>query len=101
MQVGVSAAAAGSAYVELGHTKVIAAVHGPRDTGSSGAGAGNTAGGLSGRLVVDFRATPWCGAAGVAASSSAPFGKESNREMAALVASALEPAILFDRFPKV
>jgi ribonuclease PH len=99
MQVGVSAAAAGSAYVELGKTKVMAAVHGPRDTGSGGVGPGGAAGG---RLAVDWRATPWAlggGGSGGGAPSSA--GREAGRELAALVAAALEPAILFDRFPKV
>ena len=96
MQVGTSAAAAGSAYVELGRTKVMAAVHGPRDTG----GAGGSGAASSGRLVVDLRATPWAGGLG-ASSSTTIAGREAGRELAALVAAALEPAILFDRFPKV
>jgi len=92
MQVGVCAGVAGSAYVEVGRTKVMAAVHGPRDV--SGGGGGDL---TRGRLAVEFRAAPWCAAG---SSRGGPAG-EAGREAAALVAAALEPAILFEAFPKV
>lgn len=88
--------------MELGRTKVMAAAHGPRDGGGGGGGA-SSSNPLSGRLAVEFRAAPWVAGAGGGGVSSAAGGRagEAGREAAALIAAALEPAILFDAFPKV
>ncbi|XP_067159045.1 exosome complex component MTR3 [Apteryx mantelli] len=91
-RAGLLSQAEGSAYVELGGgTKVLCAAWGPREAAAE-PGGGAAAGG---RLVCEFRRAPFAGRGPRAAA-----GREAEREAAAALREALEPAVRLARYPR-
>lgn len=81
--------ASGSCYIEMGDTKVICGVYGPREAGSKGLYS------ESGRLVVDFKYAPF----------SLPLWREQRqtaqeRDTCRIIEQALSPSVMLDKFPK-
>ena len=103
LQVNGSPSCAGSAYVELGRTRVSATVYGPHDAARPGGTGGGEAAATvarsaapgdesgAGVLSVEVRlAAPWGGSGGV----------ERERALAAAICSALAPSLFLDRLPR-
>ncbi|XP_032833833.1 exosome complex component MTR3 [Petromyzon marinus] len=89
-RAGLLSQAKGSAYVEAKNTKVLCAVHGPREV------LRREDFSMSGRLYCDFRVAPFAGARRCEARP--PGGDE--REAALAVVQALEAAVRLHRYPK-
>ncbi|MGC9008991.1 MAG: exosome complex exonuclease Rrp41 [Sulfolobales archaeon] len=90
MEVGILKNADGSAYVEYGNTKILAAVYGPRDPGAK-------------HMVIPNRAVIRC------RYHMAPFSTHERKspapsrreiELSKVIREALEPAILVENFPR-
>ncbi|XP_064375395.1 exosome complex component MTR3 [Dromaius novaehollandiae] len=93
-RAGLLSQAEGSAYVELGGgTKVLCAAWGPREAAAEPGGGGAAAAG--GRLVCEFRRAPFAGRGPRGAA-----GREAEREAAAALREALEPAVRLARYPR-
>ncbi|XP_068812472.1 exosome complex component MTR3 [Struthio camelus] len=93
-RAGLLSQAEGSAYVELGSgTKVLCAAWGPREAAAEPGGGGAAAAG--GRLVCEFRRAPFAGRGPRAAAA-----REAEREAAAALREALEPAVRLARYPR-
>ncbi|NXI34979.1 EXOS6 protein, partial [Galbula dea] len=95
-RAGLLSQAEGSAYVELGGgTKVLCAAWGPREA----AEPGTPAPGAGGRLLCEFRRAPFaCRGARWRPGSAAE--REAEREAAAALREALEPAVRLARYPR-
>lgn len=94
-RAGLLSQAEGSAYVELGGgTKVLCAAWGPREAAEPGAAA---AGG--GRLLCEFRRAPFAGR-GARWRPGSAAEREAEREAAAALREALEPAVRLARYPR-
>ncbi|XP_078712345.1 exosome complex component MTR3 [Lampetra fluviatilis] len=89
-RAGLLSQAKGSAYVEAKNTKVLCAVHGPREV------LRREDFSMRGRLYCDFRVAPFAGARRCEARP--PGGDE--REAALAVVQALEAAVRLHRYPK-
>ncbi len=90
MEVGILKNADGSAYVEYGNTKILAAVYGPRDPGAK-------------HMVIPNRAVIRC------RYHMAPFSTHERKspapsrreiELSKVIREALEPAVLVENFPR-
>lgn len=90
MEVGVLKNADGSAYVEYGNTKILAAVYGPRDPGVK-------------HVLLPNRATLRC------RYHMAPFSTHERKspaptrreiELSKVIREALEPAVIVEAFPR-
>ncbi|MEL9929449.1 MAG: exosome complex exonuclease Rrp41 [Sulfolobales archaeon] len=90
MEVGVLKNADGSAYVEYGNTKIIAAVYGPRDPGTK-------------HILLPNRAAIRC------RYHMAPFSTHDRKspaptrreiELSKVIREALEPAVIVESFPR-
>ncbi|XP_072202736.1 exosome complex component MTR3 [Excalfactoria chinensis] len=93
-RAGLLSQAEGSAYVELsGGTKVLCAAWGPREAAEPGAAPG------AGRLTCDFRRAPFC-ARGARPRPGGAAEREAEREAAAALREALEPAVRLSRYPR-
>ncbi|KAM9227985.1 exosome complex component MTR3 [Leptosomus discolor] len=93
-RAGLLSQAEGSAYVELGGgTKVLCAAWGPREPAEPGAAAGG------GQLLCEFRRAPFAGRGGRWRPGSA-VEREAEREAAAALREALEPAVRLARYPR-
>ncbi|KAM6117871.1 exosome complex component MTR3 [Pterocles gutturalis] len=96
-RAGLLSQAEGSAYVELsGGTKVLCAAWGPREAAEPGGGSAAAAGG---RLVCEFRRAPFAGR-GARVRPGSAAEREAEREAAALLRAALEPAVRLARYPR-
>ncbi|NXC21281.1 EXOS6 protein, partial [Corythaeola cristata] len=94
-RAGLLSQAEGSAYVELrGGTKVLCAAWGPREAAEPGAAA---AGG--GQLLCEFRRAPFAGR-GARWRPGSAAEREAEREAAAELREALEPAVRLARYPR-
>ena len=101
VKVGILAGAAGSAYVEMGGTKALCAVYGPRE-GVRPAGGG-TVDMEVGLLVCDVKLSAFSNSgkrAAAAGSGSSTAAAAAERELTAVVHAALLPAVLLHTFPK-
>lgn len=98
--------AQGSCYLELGSTKVLAAVYGPRDFDRQGSGAGHIASGgssdaqqttvgESGLLICNVKLAPFCLRSG--RRSTEPSNCE--RELSQLLTAALQSSVCLHMFP--
>ncbi|XP_075621305.1 exosome complex component MTR3 [Balearica regulorum gibbericeps] len=95
-RAGLLSQAEGSAYVELGGgTKVLCAAWGPREAAEPGAAA--PAG--TGRLLCEFRRAPFAGR-GARWRPGSASEREAEREAAAALREALEPAVRLARYPR-
>ncbi|XP_054026253.1 exosome complex component MTR3 [Dryobates pubescens] len=93
-RAGLLSQAEGSAYVELsGGTKVLCAAWGPREAAEPGAPAGG------GRLLCEFRRAPFAGR-GARCRPGSAAEREAEREAAAALREALEPAVRLARYPR-
>uniref|UniRef100_A0A8C2TJR3 Exosome component 6 n=2 Tax=Coturnix japonica TaxID=93934 RepID=A0A8C2TJR3_COTJA len=93
-RAGLLSQAEGSAYVELsGGTKVLCAAWGPREAAEPGGAV------AAGRLVCDFRRAPFC-ARGARPRPGGAAEREAEREAAAALREALEPAVRLSRYPR-
>ncbi|XP_031471118.1 exosome complex component MTR3 [Phasianus colchicus] len=93
-RAGLLSQAEGSAYVELsGGTKVLCAAWGPREAAEPGGAVG------AGRLLCDFRRAPFC-ARGARPRPGGAAEREAEREAAAALREALEPAVRLSRYPR-
>ncbi|XP_056356418.1 exosome complex component MTR3 [Oenanthe melanoleuca] len=89
-RAGLLSQAQGSAYVELGSgTKVLCAAWGPRESAEPGPG----------RLLCEFRRAPFAGR-GARGRPGAAAEREAEREAAAALREALEPAVRLGRYPR-
>ncbi|NXB85020.1 EXOS6 protein, partial [Vidua chalybeata] len=89
-RAGLLSQAQGSAYVELGSgTKVLCAAWGPREAAEPGPG----------RLLCEFRRAPFAGR-GARGRPGAAAEREAEREAAAALREALEPAVRLGRYPR-
>jgi exosome complex component MTR3 len=99
LQVAVVSRASGSALVELGRTKLVCAVYGPRQQRRQGAGAGMGAGGGApserGRFSCELRFAPFA-----QAQRRARGVQTDERELSQQLAEALEVALLLNKFPR-
>ncbi|KAM6409042.1 exosome complex component MTR3 [Rhynochetos jubatus] len=96
-RAGLLSQAEGSAYVELsGGTKVLCAAWGPREAAEPGAAAATAAGG---RLLCEFRRAPFAGR-GARWRPGSAAEREAEREAAAALREALEPAVRLTRYPR-
>jgi ribonuclease PH len=93
LRVGINGQAAGSAFLELGSTKVCATVYGPRENAHAG-----TDGVSSGVLECRAQFAPFASRARRSLTSSAVF--EQERCLEALLHQALLPCLLLERCPK-
>ena len=96
LRVGVNRAAAGSSYVEMGSTKVMAAVYGPREAPPRGGAASGDAT-ASGALECAVQLAPF------AVRPRRPRGGatvEAGRQASQVLDAALRPALLLARYPK-
>ncbi|XP_042653651.1 exosome complex component MTR3 [Tyto alba] len=102
-RAGLLSQAEGSAYVELGSgTKVLCAAWGPREAaepGAAPAAGGGGGGGGGGRLVCEFRRAPFAGR-GARGRPGSAAEREAEREAAAALREALEPAVRLARYPR-
>uniref|UniRef100_A0A8C3CJD3 Exosome component 6 n=1 Tax=Cairina moschata TaxID=8855 RepID=A0A8C3CJD3_CAIMO len=100
-RAGLLSQAEGSAYVELsGGTKVLCAAWGPREAAEPGGGtAGGGGGGGGGRLVCEFRRAPFS-SRGARPRPGGAAEREAEREAAAALREALEPAVRLARYPR-
>ncbi|KAM9623947.1 exosome complex component MTR3 [Morphnus guianensis] len=95
-RAGLLSQAEGSAYVELGGgTKVLCAAWGPREAAEPGAAA--AAGG--GRLLCEFYRAPFAGR-GARRRPGSAAERDAEREAAAALREALEPAVRLARYPR-
>ncbi|NXS72889.1 EXOS6 protein, partial [Pandion haliaetus] len=95
-RAGLLSQAQGSAYVELGGgTKVLCAAWGPREAAEPGAAA--AVGG--GRLLCEFYRAPFAGR-GARRKPGSAAEREAEREAAAALREALEPAVRLARYPR-
>ena len=93
-RAGLLSQAEGSAYVELsGGTKVLCAAWGPREAAEPGGAV------AAGRLLCDFRRAPFC-ARGARPRPGGAAEREAEREAAAALREALEPAVRLSRYPR-
>ncbi|XP_017679657.1 PREDICTED: exosome complex component MTR3 [Lepidothrix coronata] len=89
-RAGLLSQAQGSAYVELGSgTKVLCAAWGPREAAEPGPG----------RLLCEFRRAPFAGR-GARGRPGGLAEREAEREAAAALREALEPAVRLGRYPR-
>ncbi|KAM6123541.1 exosome complex component MTR3 [Phoenicopterus ruber ruber] len=96
-RAGLLSQAEGSAYVELGGgTKVLCAAWGPREAAEPGAAAAAAGGG---RLLCEFRRAPFAGR-GARWRPGSAAEREAEREAAAVLREALEPAVRLARYPR-
>ncbi|XP_061863223.1 exosome complex component MTR3 [Colius striatus] len=94
-RAGLLSQAEGSAYVELsGGTKVLCAAWGPREAAEPGGAAA-----AGGRLLCEFRRAPFAGRGRRPRPGSAAE-REAEREAAAALREALEPAVRLGRYPR-
>ncbi|XP_062442312.1 exosome complex component MTR3 [Rhea pennata] len=94
-RAGLLSQAEGSAYVELASgTKVLCAAWGPREAAAAAEPGGAAA--AAGRLVCEFRRAPFAGRGRRAAAREAA----AEREAAAALREALEPAVRLARYPR-
>ncbi|NWT44237.1 EXOS6 protein, partial [Chroicocephalus maculipennis] len=92
-RAGLLSQAEGSAYLELGGgTKVLCAAWGPREAGELGATGG-------GQLLCEFRRAPFAGR-GARWRPGTATEREAEREAAAALREALEPAVRLSRYPR-
>ncbi|XP_051485355.1 exosome complex component MTR3 [Apus apus] len=92
-RAGLLSQAEGSAYVELsGGTKVLCAAWGPRE-------AAEPAPGGAGQLLCEFRRAPFAGR-GARGRPGSAAAREAEREAAAALREALEPAVRLARYPR-
>ncbi|KAM9374358.1 exosome complex component MTR3 [Phaethornis superciliosus] len=92
VRAGLLSQAEGSAYVELsGGTKVLCAAWGPREAAEPAAGAG--------QLLCQFRRAPFAGR-GARGRPGSAAEREAEREAAAALREALEPAVRLARYPR-
>lgn len=91
MQLGAVSGAAGSAYVELGHTRVVCAVYGPRtDTRPRREFS------KEGQIVCDVKYAPFADM-----MSRRERGQDPDEmELSAIVEEALTPAVMLHKLPK-
>ncbi|NXO58273.1 EXOS6 protein, partial [Aramus guarauna] len=95
-RAGLLSQAEGSAYVELGGgTKVLCAAWGPREAAEPGAAV--PAG--TGQLLCEFRRAPFAGR-GARWRPGSASEREAEREAAAALREALEPAVRLARYPR-
>lgn len=95
-RAGLLSQAEGSAYVELsGGTKVLCAAWGPREAAEPGGAA--AAGG--GWLLCEFRRAPFAGR-GARWRPGSAAEREAERDAAAALREALEPAVRLARYPR-
>ncbi|XP_074769802.1 exosome complex component MTR3 [Athene noctua] len=93
-RAGLLSQAEGSAYVELGGgTKVLCAAWGPREPAEPAAAAGG------GQLLCEFRRAPFAGR-GARWRPGSAAEREAEREAAAALREALEPAVRLARYPR-
>ncbi|XP_050759715.1 exosome complex component MTR3 [Gymnogyps californianus] len=99
-RAGLLSQAEGSAYVELGGgTKVLCAAWGPREAAEPGAAAAAAAAAGGGRLLCEFRRAPFAGR-GARWRPGSVTEREAEREAAAALREALEPAVRLVRYPR-
>ncbi|XP_052872838.1 exosome complex component MTR3-like [Anopheles cruzii] len=89
-KIGVVSTAKGSAYIELGNTKVIVSVFDPREIPKQSKFCG------VGELYCDFRFSPFA-----SLQRKAPQPDSRERSMATALASALNPAVCRHLFPNL
>ncbi|NXJ85814.1 EXOS6 protein, partial [Trogon melanurus] len=90
-RAGLLSQAEGSAYVELrGGTKVLCAAWGPREAPDTAAG---------GRLLCEFRRAPFAGR-GARLRPGSAAERDAERDAAAALREALEPAVRLSRYPR-
>ncbi|NXO03792.1 EXOS6 protein, partial [Rhinopomastus cyanomelas] len=101
VRAGLLSQAEGSAYVELrGGTKVLCGAWGPRDIPDAAGSASSTmSGGGGGRLLCEFRRAPFASRGSRTRPGSAAE-REAEREAAAALREALEPAVRLRRYPR-
>ncbi|KAM6300403.1 exosome complex component MTR3 [Aegotheles albertisi] len=91
-RAGLLSQAEGSAYVELsGGTKVLCAAWGPREAAEPA--------GAAGQLLCQFRRAPFAGR-GARGRPGSAAEREAEREAAAALREALEPAVRLARYPR-
>ncbi|XP_074007849.1 exosome complex component MTR3 [Numenius arquata] len=92
-RAGLLSQAEGSAYLELsGGTKVLCAAWGPREAGEAGGTGG-------GQLLCEFRRAPFA-SRGARWRPGTAAEREAEREAAAALREALEPAVRLSRYPR-
>ncbi|XP_069649985.1 exosome complex component MTR3 [Haliaeetus albicilla] len=97
-RAGLLSQAEGSAYVELGGgTKVLCAAWGPREAAEPGSAATAAVGG--GRLLCEFYRAPFAGR-GARRRPGSAAERDAEREAAAALREALEPAVRLARYPR-
>lgn len=91
LQLGVVSGAAGSAYVELGRTRVVCSAFGPRADTRSRREFSN-----QGQLVCDVKFAPFAERAGRRERAQ----DADELELSAVLAQALSPAVMLHKLPK-
>lgn len=94
-QSGLVADASGSVYLELGGTRVLCSVRGPRAV-SSGSVFSDT----HGILECELKCAPWYHHADPSATSSSNIMNQTERQWAQHLLDALEPAVMLEKYPK-
>ncbi|DBA01606.1 TPA: hypothetical protein N0F65_011362 [Lagenidium giganteum] len=91
LKLNVVHGAAGSAYVELGRTRVVCSVYGPRNDSRSRKEFSN-----EGQLVCDFKYAPFADAQG-----RRERGQDADElELSSILTQALSPAVMLHKLPK-
>lgn len=89
LKSGIIPQAQGSAYIEMGKTKVICAVYGPRDFGRKDSYQ------MKGALKCEFKFAPFsCG------KRRGHVPDDEEMEYSQVMTQSLEPAVMMDKFPK-
>mmetsp|Transcript_722 Transcript_722/g.730 ORF Transcript_722/g.730 Transcript_722/m.730 type:complete len:253 (-) Transcript_722:127-885(-) len=92
--MGMITSANGSSYVEIGSTKVISSIHGPRAIPARGSIFSD-----KGQFECDFRYAPYISVDSVDSHSSAGV-TAVEKHFSQLVADAIEPTLRLSRYPK-
>ena len=98
IELGVVHGASGSAYIEIGHTKVICSIHGPH----TAVGRGGVAFSDLGQIDCDFRYAPF--ACPISQQEQGGYGSSGispvEKQLAQTLADALSSSIRLEKYPK-
>ncbi|GJQ08361.1 hypothetical protein GpartN1_g3298.t1 [Galdieria partita] len=97
LNTGTIADAAGSGYVELGKTKVIVAVYGPRPPIRARAGVENA---MSGRITCEVVKSSFCYYSCESAKIPSRGFSEEERLLSIRLIRVFEPIVILDKYPK-
>eukprot|EP01041_Mallomonas_annulata_P003524 gene3524-7011_t len=95
-ETGMISSANGSAYIEIGKTKVICAVHGPRSTTSQRSGTFSD----MGQLECDFRYAPFTTPITNDPNVNIIGASSTEKQYSQLILDALESTVCLSKYPK-